>query len=670
MNEKKKIKIVLKLAFGIIVPVLLVLAMTGTIIIVSTRTSLTALSNSLLREEALTAAGYVDQFFSSYIDKAEANAQSQQIQSIIKDVDTETQFPESDQYPNAFKSLQNITNGDSTNILGTWICDIDSGQVTKSDGFTTEPGWDPTIREWYNVTKTKKSLVTEPFIDANTKNLILSASAPVFDGTGDRVIGISGINIKLDRISEILSAKKIGKEGSLILVSESGTVVYSPFKDDIQKSITELEVSQNLIEAVNNHTEGKIVYEILENKRYGYVSNVGSTGWSIITGIPESEFFAQFNLVKSVIFIAFGIGIIIMIILILFIAKGFVRPIRALKSIAEDLAEGNLDISMDIKSNDEIGDVAGAFGKTVQRLKDYVNYIDEISQVLGQIAEGNLKFDLKYEYVGEFSKIKTALLNFQNTMIEIMNGIKDTSYNVSSSSEQVSGASQMLSERAFEQAETIDKLSTSISQISAEVNSNAENAKQASEMIDSVTETILESNKEMSEMVAAMSEIKDASGKIEKIIKTIEDIAFQTNILALNAAVEAARAGTAGKGFAVVADEVRNLASKSAEAAQDTTALIENAINAVQKGTSIADATASSLSKAVEGSADIAVVAKKINDASYSQATAIHQVTQGIEQISMAVQSNSAASQESAATSKELAGHASKLKKLINKFHI
>lgn len=670
MNEKKKIKIVLKLAFGIIVPVLLVLAMTGTIIIVSTRTSLTALSNSLLREEALTAAGYVDQFFSSYIDKAEANAQSQQIQSIIKDVDTETQFPESDQYPNAFKSLQNITNGDSTNILGTWICDIDSGQVTKSDGFTTEPGWDPTIREWYNVTKTKKSLVTEPFIDANTKNLILSASAPVFDGTGERVIGISGINIKLDRISEILSAKKIGKEGSLILVSESGTVVYSPFKDDIQKSITELEVSQNLIEAVNNHTEGKIVYEIFGNKRYGYVSNVGSTGWSIITGIPESEFFAQFNLVKSVIFIAFGIGIIIMIILILFIAKGFVRPIRALKSIAEDLAEGNLDISMDIKSNDEIGDVAGAFEKTVQRLKDYVNYIDEISQVLGQIAEGNLKFDLKYEYVGEFSKIKTALLNFQNTMIEIMNGIKDTSYNVSSSSEQVSGASQMLSERAFEQAETIDKLSSSISQISAEVNSNAENAKQASEMIDSVTETILESNKEMSEMVAAMSEIKDASGKIEKIIKTIEDIAFQTNILALNAAVEAARAGTAGKGFAVVADEVRNLASKSAEAAQDTTALIENAINAVQKGTSIADATASSLSKAVEGSADIAVVAKKINDASYSQATAIHQVTQGIEQISMAVQSNSAASQESAATSKELAGHASKLKKLINKFHI
>lgn len=670
MNEKKKIKIVLKLAFGIIVPVLLVLAMTGTIIIVSTRTSLTALSNSLLREEALTAAGYVDQFFSSYIDKAEANAQSQQIQSIIKDVDTETQFPESDQYPNAFKSLQNITNGDSTNILGTWICDIDSGQVTKSDGFTTEPGWDPTIREWYNVTKTKKSLVTEPFIDANTKNLILSASAPVFDGTGERVIGISGINIKLDRISEILSAKKIGKEGSLILVSESGTVVYSPFKDDIQKSITELEVSQNLIEAVNNHTEGKIVYEIFGNKRYGYVSNVGSTGWSIITGIPESEFFAQFNLVKSVIFIAFGIGIIIMIILILFIAKGFVRPIRALKSIAEDLAEGNLDISMDIKSNDEIGDVAGAFEKTVQRLKDYVNYIDEISQVLGQIAEGNLKFDLKYEYVGEFSKIKTALLNFQNTMIEIMNGIKDTSYNVSSSSEQVSGASQMLSERAFEQAETIDKLSSSISQISAEVNSNAENAKQASEMIDYVTETILESNKEMSEMVAAMSEIKDASGKIEKIIKTIEDIAFQTNILALNAAVEAARAGTAGKGFAVVADEVRNLASKSAEAAQDTTALIENAINAVQKGTSIADATASSLSKAVEGSADIAVVAKKINDASYSQATAIHQVTQGIEQISMAVQSNSAASQESAATSKELAGHASKLKKLINKFHI
>ncbi|MEG0614444.1 MAG: methyl-accepting chemotaxis protein [Oscillospiraceae bacterium] len=670
MNKKKKAKILIKLAMGIILPVLLILGSTGALIITNAKSSLTGLSNDVLKEQSLTAAAYVDAFFSTYIDKAEANAQSQQIQSLLKDVDKATQFPQSEQYPAAFESLKNITNGDADNILGTWICDIESGQVTKSDGFTTEPGWDPTIREWYNVTKTGSSLVTEPFVDANTKQLILSSSAPVFDGNSKDIIGISGINIKLDRIAEVLSQKKIGESGSLVLISSNGTVIYSPYKDDIQKNISELNFSKNVLDMVAEKTEGNIEYTVFGKDQFGYMANVGDTGWTILTGIPSSEFNAPFTNMKIIIYIVYGLGLVIMMALIILISGSLVRPIKSLKKVAEDLANGNLDVSMDINSNDEIGDVAHAFDKTIDRLKEYVSYINEVSDVLGEISDGNLMFDLKCEYVGEFSKIKSALLNFQTTMISIMENIKETSSDVAQGSEQVSDASQSLSQSTTEQASAIEELSATIMNISNEVKNNAENASEASEMIGSVTTQIVQSNDEMAQMIKAMSDISEASSQIGKIIKTIEDIAFQTNILALNAAVEAARAGSAGKGFAVVADEVRNLASKSAEAAQNTTVLIENAVKAVENGTNMAATTASSLSKAVEGSASIAQVAQKINEASNAQATSIVQVTQGIEQISAVIQTNSAASEESAATSEELSGHAATLKKLVNKFRI
>jgi len=248
--------------------------------------------------------------------------------------------------------------------------------------------------------------------------------------------------------------------------------------------------------------------------------------------------------------------------------------------------------------------------------------------------------------------------------------MSQSSEQVSSGSEQVSNGAQALAQGATEQASSIEELSATITEIASNVKLNATSAADASIKVNHVSSELDVSNQNMQDMIAAMSKISDSSSQIGKIIKAIEDIAFQTNILALNAAVEAARAGAAGKGFAVVADEVRNLASKSAEAANNTTALIENSIKEVENGTKIADQTATALKKVVLEATAVSNTVTLISQASNEQANSINQITLGVDQISSVVQTNSATAEESAAASEELSGQAQILKSLVGKFKL
>ena len=347
----------------------------------------------------------------------------------------------------------------------------------------------------------------------------------------------------------------------------------------------------------------------------------------------------------------------------LYIIRSINVPVSELDDVARRIANGDLNQSITYHSKDELGKLAVNFNKTVDRLRDYVKYIDEISDVLKQIAGGNLVFELTYDYAGEFAKIKAALEEISNSLNQTMGQINQTSDQVSAGSEQVSSGAQALSQGATEQASSIEELAATIAE-------TAGNASDARLQCGHTGEQVATSNEQMKEMIAAMQEISDKSGEISKIIKTIEDIAFQTNILALNAAVEAARAGEAGKGFAVVADEVRNLASKSSEASKSTAALIEGTVEAVEKGTGIANATAQSLNAVVESTKSVVDTVDKIASAAEQQASSIAQVTQGIDQISSVVQTNSATAEESAAASEELSGQAQVLKNLVGQFKL
>lgn len=354
--------------------------------------------------------------------------------------------------------------------------------------------------------------------------------------------------------------------------------------------------------------------------------------------------------------------------LALAVAKSISRPVKACMQRLLLLSEGDLHTEVPlVTSKDETGNMLDSLKTTT----DFMNsIISDLGRGLREMAQGNLDIAPAADYKGDFVALKDSVSYILTSLNDTLGQINQASDQVSSGSDQVSSGAQALSQGATEQASSVEELAATINEISQQVKNNADNALSASEKSNRAGAEIVESNKKMQELICAMGDISSSSQEIGKVIKTIEDIAFQTNILALNAAVEAARAGAAGKGFAVVADEVRNLASKSAEAAKGTTQLIEGAISAVANGMQLADNTATSLLSVVTGAQEVSAIVDKISEASGEQANSIEQVTEGIDQISSVVQTNSATAEESAAASEELSGQAQMLKGLVSKFKL
>ena len=362
-------------------------------------------------------------------------------------------------------------------------------------------------------------------------------------------------------------------------------------------------------------------------------------------------------------------AIVIAVILALMLIRAIVPPIREIQKGMEEIEAGNLNVQLKYESRDELGQLSDSVRGMVDSLKAIIHDEDYL---FAEMGNGNFDVQTRIaeKYVGDFTSILTSIVKLRDNLNSTLMQINQSADQVSAGSDQVSSGAQALSQGATEQASSVEELAATINEISGNVKANAENAREASCKAAQVKDQAGESSRRMQEMLSAMTDISSSSGEIGKIIKTIEDIAFQTNILALNAAVEAARAGAAGKGFAVVADEVRNLAGKSADASKNTSALIEGSLHAVDRGTRIANETADALNQVVDGVQSVTVTIDNISRASDDQAVSIGQVTQGIDQISSVVQTNSATAEESAAASEELSGQAQILKNLVGQFRL
>ena len=478
------------------------------------------------------------------------------------------------------------------------------------------------------------------------------------------------MDISMEAIMSTLASYKIGDNGYVMLIAEDGTFIYHPNAEFISTNIKDMNISQSLITALEGRTEGILKYRTDGQSKYGYLANVGETGYMVISCITNWEYnFAVISMI-AMFAIIFMIGLLIIIISMRKAAAQIVKPLGELNEAAMKLAEGDLDVELNVTSEDEVGELGRSIEKTVARLKEYINYIDEISEVLVQIADGRLAIHLKYDYVGEFQKVKEAMIHISESINEVMHNIKESAEQVSAGSDDLARAAQGLAEGAESQAAAIEELVATATTVADQVEENKNDAEKSAAHTNEVTIMMEESQQQMNLMREAMNKIQDASKKVVGIIKTIEDIADQTNLLSLNASIEAARAGEAGRGFAVVAGEIGNLANESGRAVNTTRELIGVSLSEIEKGNALVDEVVKSLSNAVNKVGEVNDMIQKTADNAVMQMQSMNQIRDGVEEMSQGIQDNSAMAQETSATSEELAAQAVTLNELVQMFQL
>ncbi len=389
------------------------------------------------------------------------------------------------------------------------------------------------------------------------------------------------------------------------------------------------------------------------------------------TGCPMSSMLESRN---EAITIGVILGVCLIIIAVIgssvFVRNQISRPVEKVKVLAEEMERGNLKVQLsgNVKlRNNEIGDVAEAISSAVKILNSYVS---DISALMKEMSEGNFTYSSDVVYKGDFESIKTSAEALKAKMRMVIEGINNSADEVLGGTQMISTGSSGLAEGTSRQAKAAEELSQSVAEITENINRNAENTRKARELSSSSIEMVNSQNKQIEDMLSAMNKIGTSADEISKIISTIEDIAFQTNILALNAAVEAARAGNAGKGFAVVASEVRNLATRSAEAAGTTSVLIGNCVEAVRNGEDIAGKTAEAMTKVVEITNETGSLIENIAVHTEKQSVSVHQVKAEIDNITEVINRNSSTAEESAAGCEQLNSQASALREKISVFKV
>ena len=481
-----------------------------------------------------------------------------------------------------------------------------------------------------SISNTDSEIVKEAITDARNCAAIIQEELPVVKAhfLGDQQI--------IDRLDAALAKLAPMREHVLTLASENQKAEAADYMEHnnilaIQEAQAEL---NSLIESGNKKGE------------------------TLVSGLREKQAMAVFTVI-----ILGGISVAVSVVFGIYITRGITQPVTELEQAARAMARGEFSaVRVAYDSRDELGSLAGDIRSMVKTLTDV---LQNETYILNEMAEGNFSVHSEKDeyYIGEFEQLMRSMKKISRGLSELLLQISRSADNVAAGSEQVSSGSQNLAQGTTEQAASVEELTGMMSEISDQAYRNSRDAQEASEKAT-------ESSRSMQEMVKAMAEISGKSDEIRKIVKTIEDFSFQTNILALNAAVEAARAGDRGKGFSVVANEVRSLANQSSAASKSTAALIQSSLQAVENGRRIANETDNALAEVVSGIDNVSELLFHITDASSKQFDANRQVTENINLISEVVQTNSATAEECAAASEELASQAQLLKELVSHFKL
>lgn len=525
-------------------------------------------------------------------------------------------------------------------------------------------------RDYYNNAKGGTMSFRDMYTDPNGTMMYSMAYPMMYNG---EFKGVVLMDMVAD-IFETLDERVDAYPSMYIDLVRNDAVLYSTRTDTISSSLQDLmqaESYQKLLANLQGSTEFRLETKEEDGSyvRYGKPIELEGDTWWVMATVPEKEYAAALNQIQLSSNLFTVLTIVVLIVWISIILKKMLKPLEEIENAANAMAEGSLRATVQYESHDEIGSVAESM-RTMMRRTDAI--LTDIGSVLDELANENFCVEIqnKEMYVGDYAQMAPTIESIVAKLNYALTNIRVAADQVGRGAQQVAAAAQDLSQGSTEQAATVEELSAALTEIYQETKKAAGVAGEANQISNRMGQEVVRSNEKMREMAAAMQDITQKSGEIEKIIKTIDDIAFQTNILALNAAVEAARAGSAGKGFAVVADEVRNLAQKSAEAAQNTTTLIEGTIASVANGGRLTEETEAALHTVSENVEQVTELVSMIAGAAREQADNLQQTSEGIAQISAVVQTNSATAEECAATSQELSGQVNIMNSLINRFRL
>ena len=555
-----------------------------------------------------------------------------------------------------------------------------SATYVSPEGLDEASGTDYSQKDFFKAAAAGSNFVSSPYTNGSGQ-LVLMFAAPVWqNGVKDSSLaGVLCVELPQSILNNIVTGLQIGEHGSAYIIDKDGYTIADPDvelvknKENIEKQ-AESDSSSASLAALHAKVRagetgsGGYKYKGVTKRLY-YAPIEGSNGWSVCILTANKDFYGGVQRTILVMIVLYILFLILSLLLSYRISTRLTGPLNKIQDRMSKFAVGDLNSPLEEfdVSVAEYYSLRNSIDKTLENSRAVVSDID---YTMDRISQGDLTVRPRTPemFVGDYAPILASIDRQLGTLNGSVHNIASVAEQVSSGSSQVSSGAQTLAQGATEQASSIQELSASIQEVAQKVKANADDADAAKSLTAGTIGIMQERVEDMNLARQAMDEISATSKNIGKVIKAIDDIAFQTNILALNAAVEAARAGSAGKGFAVVADEVRNLSQKSAEAAKNTTTLIESSISAVEKGTELVARTSEGFTEVAEKAGRINELIEAISAQAQQQAAAIEQISVGIDQVSSVVQMNSATSEESAAASEELSSQAMNLKGLVEQF--